>query len=98
MVVPKYRGSFLFKNSQDKKYSRRTSLAKIFHFLKNKLVKDIPYTISKNIRNAINNIYKDYKIKQKLQKEPFCLVQPQHLLINLTILKIEAVYFKNLDN
>ena len=37
-------------------------LVKILHFLQKQIRNDIPYTISKNIRNAVNNIYKDLKL------------------------------------
>ena len=45
------------------------------------------------MRNAVNNIYKDLKLK-KIQRKLFCSVQQPHLLINLVILKIEVTILK----
>ena len=37
-------------------------------FFKKQIHKYIPYTISKNMKNAINNIYKDIKISRNSEK------------------------------
>ena len=48
--------------------SKHILLVKIFRFLKKKIRKSIPFIVSKNIRNAINNIYKDLKYSKNLKK------------------------------
>ena len=37
-------------------------------FFKKQIRSNIPYTISKNIRNALNNIYKDLKLDRNSKK------------------------------
>ena len=51
---------FIKKNkiySPNKNFYSGTTLK----FFKKKIKKDIPYTVSKNIKNAVNNIFKDLK-------------------------------------
>ena len=45
-----------------KKIVKAYVVGKTTSFFKKQIRKDIPYTISKNIRNALNNIYKDLEL------------------------------------
>ena len=59
--LPKYQDHFYLKNVK-KKIVKAYVVGKNTSFFKKQIRNDIPYTISKNIRNAVNNIYKDLKL------------------------------------
>ena len=69
--LPKYRDYFHLRNVK-KKVLRAYIVGKKTSFFKRQIENDIPCTISKNIRNAINNIYKDIKLN-KNSKETILL-------------------------
>ncbi len=47
---------------------KHTLLEKIFLFFKKQIGKSISFTVSKNMKNAVNNIYKDIKSNNNLKK------------------------------
>ena len=59
--LPKSQDHFYLKNVK-KKIVKAYVVGKNTSFFKKEIRNDIPYTISKNIRNAVNNIYKDLKL------------------------------------
>jgi UDP-N-acetylmuramoylalanine--D-glutamate ligase len=59
--LPKSQDHFYLKNVK-KKIVKAYVVGKNTSFFKKQIRNDIPYTISKNIRNAVNNIYKDLKL------------------------------------
>jgi len=65
--LPKYRDHFYLKNVKQK-IVRAYIIGKNTFFFKKQIRNRISYTISKNIRNAINNIYKDLKLSRNSKK------------------------------
>jgi len=65
--LPKHQDHFYLKNVK-KKIVKAYIIGKNISFFKQQIRKSIPFTISKNIRNAINNIYKDLKYGKNLKK------------------------------
>ena len=61
--LPKYKDHFYLKNVK-KKILKAYIIGKNISFFKKQIGKDITYKISKNIRNAVNNIYKDLKLSR----------------------------------
>ena len=61
--LPKYHDCFHLKNVK-KKILKAYIIGKKTSFFKRQIKNDIPCTISNNIRNAINNIYKDIKLNK----------------------------------
>jgi len=61
--LPKYKDHFYLKNVK-KKILKAYIVGKNISFFKKQIGKDITYKISKNIRNAVNNIYKDLKLSR----------------------------------
>ena len=58
--LPKYQDQFYLKNVK-KRILKTYIIGKNISFFKKKIKKDIPYTVSKNIKNAVNNIFRDLK-------------------------------------
>ena len=65
--IPKYRDHFYLK-SVKQKIVKAYIVGKNTSFFKNRIRNDVPYTISKNIRNAVNNIYKDIQLNENSKK------------------------------
>ena len=65
--LPKYRDRFYLK-SVKQKIVKAYIVGKNTSFFKNRIRNDVPYTISKNIRNAVNNIYKDIQLNENSKK------------------------------
>ena len=61
--IPKKKDHFNLKNVK-KKIIKAYIIGKNISFFKNQIKRDIPFMITKNIKNAINNIYKDYKLNK----------------------------------
>ena len=59
--LPKHQDKFYLKNVK-KNITKAYIIGKKTSFFKNSIKKDIPYSISKNIKNALKNIFKDLKI------------------------------------
>ena len=51
-----------------KKIVKAYIIGKNISFFRKQIGKKIPFTVSKNMRNAVNNIYKDLKAKKNLKK------------------------------
>ena len=51
-----------------KKIVKAYVIGKNTSFFEKQIRNDIPYTISKNIRNAVNNIYKDLKLRENSER------------------------------
>ena len=62
--LPKYKTNFYLKNVK-KKIIRAYIVGKKTSFFKGKIKKFVPYTISKSINKAVNNIYRDINFSQK---------------------------------
>ena len=58
--VPKYKDFFYIKKLR-KKILKAYIIGNNIHFFKKQIYKDIPYKISHNVKNAIDNIYEDLK-------------------------------------
>ena len=65
--IPKSRDKFYLKNFK-KKITKAYIVGKNVSFFKNKIKKFIPYKISVNIKNAINDIYKDLELSNNSKK------------------------------
>ncbi len=65
--LPKYQDHFHLK-SVKKKILKAYIVGKSTSFFKKQIRNDIPYIISKNIRSAVNNIYKDLKFSGNSKK------------------------------
>ena len=65
--LPKYRDRFYLK-SVKQKIVKAYIVGKNTSFFKNRIRNDVSYTISKNIRNAVNNIYKDIQLNENSKK------------------------------
>ena len=65
--LPKYKDYF-YLNSVRKKIVKAYIIGKNISFFKKQIKKKIPFTVSKNIHNAVNDIYKDIKLKKNLRK------------------------------
>ena len=65
--LPKYRDRFYLK-SVKQKIVKAYIVGKNTSFFKNRIRNDVPYTISKNIRTAVNNIYKDIQLNENSKK------------------------------
>ena len=65
-VFQNIRDNFYLKNVK-KKIVKAYIVGKNTSFFKKQIKKDITYKISKNIRNAVNNIYKDLKLSRNLK-------------------------------
>ena len=61
--LPKYKDHFYLKNIK-KNILKAYIVGKNTSFFKLQLNRNIPYTISKNISNAVNNIYNDLKLEK----------------------------------
>jgi UDP-N-acetylmuramoylalanine--D-glutamate ligase len=64
--VPKYKDHFYLKKVK-KKIIRAYIIGKNINFFKKKISKTIPCTISKNIQNAVNSIFKDLKLNKNFK-------------------------------
>jgi UDP-N-acetylmuramoylalanine--D-glutamate ligase len=64
--LPKFRDIFYLKSVKNK-IVRAYIVGKYTSFFKKKLQNEIPYTISKNIKNAVNNIYKDLTLDKSMK-------------------------------
>ena len=65
--LPKYKDYF-YLNSVSKKIVKAYIIGKNIPFFKKQIRKKIPFTVSKNIHKAVNDIYKDIKSKKILKK------------------------------
>ena len=92
--VPKYQDHFYLKNVKGK-ILRAYIVGKNTSFFKKQISNNIPYTISKNIRNAVNNIYKDLK-SSKNSKKTILLSPAAASFDQFNNFENRGNYFKNL--
>ena len=64
--LPKYQDHFYLKKVKNK-IVKAYIVGKNINFFKKEIAKSVPYTISKNIQNAVNNIFKDLKLNKNFQ-------------------------------
>ena len=65
--IPKYKDRFYLKNIK-KKILKAYIIGKNISFFKKQIGKNIPYKISNNIRNAVNDIFKELKLNKNSKK------------------------------
>jgi len=68
--LPKHQDHFYLKNVK-KKIVKAYIIGKNISFFRKQIRKSMPFTVSKNIHNAVNNIYKDLKLDKNLKKNYF---------------------------
>ena len=78
-----------------KKIVKAYVIGKHASFFEKQIRNDIPYTTSKNIRNAVNNIYKDFK-KNKNFKKTILLSPAAASFDQFNNFEDRGNYFKNL--
>ena len=64
--LPKYKDNFKLKKIKNK-IIKAYIIGKNISFFKKKIKNNIQYKISRNIKNAINDIYRDLKVSEKIQ-------------------------------
>ena len=78
-----------------KKIVKAYVVGKNTSFFKKQIKNDIPYTISKNIRNAVNSVYKDLKLRGNLNRT--ILLSPAAASFDqFNNFENRGIYFKNL--
>ena len=92
--LPKYQDHFNLKNVK-KKIVRAYIIGKNTSFFAKKIRKYIPYTISKNLHNAVNNICKDIKFSGNL-KSTILLSPAAASFDQFSNFENRGIYFKNL--
>ena len=92
--LPKYQDHFYLKNVK-KKITKAYIIGKNTSFFKKQINNNIPYTISKNIQNAVNNIYKDLKLSGN-SKSTILLSPAAASFDQFKNFERRGIYFKNL--
>ena len=92
--LPKYKDHFNLKNVK-KKILKAYIIGKNTSFFKKQIGKDITYKTSKNIRNAVNNIYQDLKLG-KNSKRTILLSPAAASFDQFKNFEKRGNYFKNL--
>ena len=65
--LPKHQDHFYLKNVK-KKIVKAYIIGKNISFFKNQIRKTIPFSVSNNMQNAVNNIYKDFQSSKNFRK------------------------------
>ena len=92
--IPKYQDNFYLKKIR-KKIIKAYIVGKNISFFKKQIGDNIPYTVSKNIQNAVNNIYEDSKLNENSKKT--ILLSPAAASFDQFInFENRGTYFKNL--
>ena len=92
--LPKYKDNFYFKNLK-KNILKAYIIGKNISFFKKQIKKNVSFSISKNMRNAVNNIYKDLKLNTNLKKT--ILLSPAAASFDqFSNFENRGKYFKNL--
>ena len=92
--LPKYQDHFYLKNVS-KKIVKAYIIGKNISFFIKQIGKRIPFTVSKNMRSAVNSIYKDLKSSKNLKKT--ILLSPAAASFDQFInFENRGNYFKNL--
>ena len=92
--IPKYQDNFYLKKVK-KKIIKAYIVGKNASFFKKQIGKDIPYIVSKNIKNAVNNIYRDTRLNENSKKT--ILLSPAAASFDqFSNFENRGTYFKNL--
>ena len=92
--LPKYQDYFDLKKVK-KKIIKAYIIGKNTSFFEKQIKNKIPYKISKNIKNAVNDIYKDIELNDDLKKT--ILLSPAAASFDQFInFENRGIYFKNL--
>ena len=92
--VPKYKDNFYLKKVR-KKIIKAYIVGKNISFFKKQIGNNIPYIVSKNIQNAVNNIYEDSKLNENSKKT--ILLSPAAASFDqFSNFENRGTYFKNL--
>ena len=92
--LPKYKDHFDLKKVKQK-IVKAYIIGKNSNFFIKKIKKDIKYKISKNIKRAIDDIYKDFKLNKNTKKT--ILFSPAAASFDqFTNFETRGIYFKNL--
>jgi len=92
--IPKYQDNFYLKKIR-KKIIKAYIVGKNISFFKKQIGDNIPYTVSKNIQNAVNNIYEDSKLNENSKKT--ILLSPAAASFDqFSNFENRGTYFKNL--
>jgi len=92
--LPKYKDNFYIKDVK-KKILKAYIIGKHTSFFKKKISNYVPYIISKNIRNAINDVSRDIKSNKNL-KSTILLSPAAASFDQFSNFENRGVYFKNL--
>ena len=92
--LPKYQDHFYLKNVK-KRILKAYIIGKHTSFFKKQIKNDIPYTISKNILNAVNSIHKDLKLSGN-SKSTILLSPAAASFDQFNNFENRGTYFKNL--
>ena len=92
--LPKHRDYFYLKDVR-KKIVKAYIIGKNISFFRKQIGKKIPFTVSKNIRSAINNIYIDLKYEKNIKKT--ILLSPAAASFDqFSNFENRGIYFRNL--
>ena len=91
---PKFKDNFYLKSVRSK-VIKAYIVGKYTSFFKKKLQNEIPYTVSKNIKNAVDNIYKDLTLN-KSTKSTILLSPAAASYDQFSNFENRGAYFKNL--
>ena len=92
--LPKHQDHFYLKNVR-KKIVKAYIIGKNISFFVRQINKNIPYTVSKNLRNAVNKIYKDLKLS-KNSKRTILLSPAAASFDQFSNFENRGTYFRNL--
>ena len=94
--IPKFKDQFYLKKVRDK-ILKAYIVGKNIPFFRKQIGKNIPYKVSKNIRNAVNNIYKEIELKGDSQST--ILLSPAAASFDqFSNFENRGIHFKNLIN
>jgi len=92
--IPKYQDNFYLKKVR-KKIIKAYIVGKNVSFFKKQIGKNIPYIVSKNIKNAVNSVYKDARLNENSKKT--ILLSPAAASFDqFSNFENRGTYFKNL--
>ena len=92
--IPKYQENFYLKKVR-KKIIKAYIVGKNVSFFKKQIGKNIPYIVSKNIKNAVNSVYKDARLNENSKKT--ILLSPAAASFDqFSNFENRGTYFKNL--
>jgi UDP-N-acetylmuramoylalanine--D-glutamate ligase len=92
--LPKYQDHFNLKKVKEK-VIKAYIVGKKTSFFRKQIKNNIAYTISKNIKNAINDIYKDLKLSKNI-KNTILLSPAAASFDQFSNFEKRGIYFKNL--